>query len=718
MAENQKILVTSALPYVNNVPHLGNLVCVISADVYARFLRLKKENVISICGTDEHGTTTEAKAIEEKLTPKEITDKYFKIHKKIYEWFNCSFDCFGRTSSKENHEITADIFLKLHENGFILEDEIEQFYCKNCDKFLADRFIEGKCPYCNYENARGDQCEKCSKLLNALELLEPKCKTCNTAPEIKKSRHLFIDLPKLEPELREWIKSVEDKWSENAKTMTNAWLSEGLKPRCITRDLKWGIKVPLKGYENKVFYSWFDAPIGYIGITKESRKDWKDWWLDKNTRLVQFMGKDNIPFHTILFPSFLIGTRENYALATDLSVNEFLNYESGQFSKSRGIGIFGDDAIETGIDADIFRYYLMVNRPEKTDTEFSWNDFQAKTNNELVANLGNLFFRVLSFINNFFGSKVPEGKLEEKDKKFLEKAKEIETNIINDYENIRLKDALKGIMQLSKLSNQYMQENEPWKKIKDDEKTAKTSVYVLANIVKDLSILAEPFLPKTSERLEKQLNIDNLKLNLEDIGKLSVKKNHKINVSRTLFKKIEDSEIKKFKRRFMGKKQSKESKTEPSEEFPLDLKIAKIISAKEHPNADKLVVLEIDIGKEKRRIVAGIRKHYSINELVNKKIIVVANLKPAMLRGIKSEGMLLAGDDEETIGLLTADESNPGDAVYFEGMKNSAKEIEFEEFLKIEMAVEDGSVFYKGRKLRTDKEFIKVEKAEDGARVR
>ena len=311
---NKKILVTSALPFVNNVPHLGNLVCVISADVYTRFLRLKNANVISVLGTDEHGTTSETKAIEEGLTTKELCDKYYKIHKEVYDWFECDFDCFGRTSSKENAQVTIDIFNKLYANGFIVEDSLEQLYCENDKRFLADRFVEGTCPKCNYENARGDQCEQCGSLLNAVELLNPKCKMCKNKPIIKESRHLFIDLPKLQPELEKWINTVQNKWSDNARTMTQAWLKDGLRVRCITRDLKWGISVPLKGYEDKVFYSWFDAPIGYIGITKENNKDWRALWHDNNVKLVQFMGKDNIPFHTMLFPSFLIGAQDNYTL--------------------------------------------------------------------------------------------------------------------------------------------------------------------------------------------------------------------------------------------------------------------------------------------------------------------------------------------------------------------------------------------------------------------
>ena len=459
----KKTLITSALPYVNNVPHLGTVVCILSADVYARYLRLQRHKCVFVCGTDEHGTTAEVKALEEGVTPRKLVDKYFKIHKELYEWLECSFDCFGRTSSKTNEEVTIDIFNKLDKNGFIRQDTIEQVFCNTCKKFLADRYVEGVCPYCGYEHARGDQCENCGKLLDAVELKDPKCKVCGSKPEIRKTRHLFIDLPKIEPELKMWVEKSSEDWSENAKTLTYAWLKEGLKPRCITRDLKWGIKVPKKGFEDKVFYSWFDAPVGYISILKEKfGKEFNSWWHDPdNVELIQFMGKDNILFHTILFPSFLIGTRDNYTLLSRISSNEYLNYENAQFSKSRGTGVFLDDARATGIHPDIWRYYLLVNRPEKTDTEFTWTDFQSKLNNELVANLGNLVNRTISFVNRFYEAQVPKYKLTKHDEKIMAELREKEQIVARLLDNISLKEALRAIMGISSLGNKYFQEQEP-----------------------------------------------------------------------------------------------------------------------------------------------------------------------------------------------------------------------------------------------------------------
>jgi len=514
---HKRIIVTTALPYVNNVPHLGNLVQTIAGDVYARFLRSSGKNILFIGGTDEHGTTTETTALKEGLTPREVCDKYFEIHSKIYKWFNISFDCLGRTSSPENKMIVLEIFNKLYEAGFITTDILDQTYCTTCERFLADRFVEGTCPHCDYEHARGDQCERCGKILDAVDLIDPKCNVCSSTPEVRKSKHLFIDLPALAPKLKAWIGKAQSEWTENARTMTQAWLKEGLKKRCITRDLKWGIPVPKEGYENKVFYVWFDAPIGYIGITAESRKDWRDWWTADDVKLVQFMGKDNIPFHTILFPASLIGSGDKWNLVHELSVNEFLNYEGGQFSKSRNVGIFGDGAQATGIQSDIWRYYLMINRPEHGDTEFTWADFQVKINNELVAALGNLIYRTISFINRYFDSKLTEVIISDEDESFIEEVERSEEKIRVLLEDIRIKDALKEIMHIARLGNQYFQKAEPWKTVKLDPQRAQTTLTILVNVIKDLSILLEPYLPDTAAKIRSQLNIKD-ELAWNDLG--------------------------------------------------------------------------------------------------------------------------------------------------------------------------------------------------------
>jgi len=734
----KKILVTSALPYVNNVPHLGNLVCVISADVYTRFLRLMHKDVLSVLGTDEHGTTAETKALEEGLSPRQLCDKYYALHTEIYNWFNCEFDCYGRTSSKDNAEVTVDIFKRLHEHGYIVADTLEQLYCESCQRFLADRFVEGECPKCHYNGARGDQCDSCSNLLNATELINPRCKVCKGTPIIKETKHLFMDLPKIEPKLKSWMESVQVAWSDNARTMTQAWLRDGLRQRCITRDLKWGIHVPLEEYHNKVFYSWFDAPIGYIGITKENREDWKDWWHDdKNVKLVQFMGKDNIPFHTILFPSFCIGTHDSYTLMKEISVNEFLNYENGQFSKSRNIGVFGDDAKSTGIPADVFRYYLMINRPEKTDTEFSWKDFQVKNNAEIVGNFGNLVNRTVVFLNRNYESIIPEAILEEKDQALLEEIRLREKKIEALIETIDIKEALKEIMHISRLGNQYLQDNEPWKN--PDKQRNATTLSVLANIVKDLAILIYPYMPLAAKSVQDQLNIT--KLDWHDLGKLTLHPGHKISNAQLLFKKIEDKEAQEFRVQFSGKRKKVEKLEEKKEDKKVDssasgasssssitfddvqLRVAKIVGVERHPNAEKLYIEKLDFGDEYRTIVSGLVPYYTAEELLGKKIIVVTNLEPAVIRGVESKGMLLAADEGEIVGLVTTI-GEIGDYVYIDNLGEAKldhiknlKSISFKEFSKIKLLAKDGKILcdgVHGGELRTTQGILGVERVKNG----
>lgn len=702
----QKILITSALPYVNNVPHLGNIIgAVLSADVFARFCRSFGHDIIYICGTDEHGTATETKALEEGVTPKQICDKYYKIHKKVYDWFNISFDDFGRTSTKEQTELTQDIFLKLQKNGFIVEDIVEQLYCEKCNKFLADRFVEGTCPYCDYEDARGDQCDNCSRMLNAVELKNPRCRVCSSTPVIRKTEHLFIDLPKLKPKLLKWIDESSKNWSNNAKTMTYAWIKEGLKKRAISRDLNWGVPIPMDKYKDKVFYVWFDAPIGYLSITKKALPDkWESWWKNKGVKLYQFMGKDNIPFHTIIFPASLIGSGDNYTMLYQISSTEYLNYEDGKFSKSRGVGIFGTDAIDTGIPADVFRYYLLVNRPEKSDSDFRWDDFREKNNNELVANLGNLVNRTITFINRFFENRVPEVKLSEDDKSFLESARQEEKKVTSMLENVEIKDALKQIMHISKLGNQYFQENEPWKKVRENPERAAASLYVLANFVSDLAIMIRPYIPDTSDKIFNQLNIKPLAW--DSLSSLPLKAGHEINKPEILFTKLEDSRIDSLKQKFSSK------------EFPLKLRVAKILEAKEHPDADKLVILQIDLGDEKRQIVAGIKAYYSLEELVGKQIVVVTNLKPAKLRGQESNGMLLAASkDESRVVLVDASGCEIGEELSVQGLENSQKQVDYPEFSKINLEVKDNKLLADGKIIDTDSGRISID-ADDGWTVK
>jgi len=544
----KRVLVTSALPYVNNVPHLGNLIgCVLGADAFARFKRLEGNEVLFVLGTDEHGTTAEAKAIEEGLTPRQLVDKYFKIHKEIYEWFGASADCMGRSSSKENAEITKHIFLKLHENGFLVERTITQLYSEKAKKFLSDRFVEGECPICHAKGARGDQCDACGNLLDPMDLINPISKLDGSKPVPKQTKHLFIDLPKIEPELKKWIDTKRKTWTPLALNITDQWLKTGLRERCITRDLEWGIPVPLKGWENKVIYSWFDAPIAYIGITIEKLgKKWETWWRDEDITLYQFMGKDNVPFHSILFPSFLIGTREKWHLVDYLDSTAYLNYESQKFSKSKGIGVFGDDAIKSGIASDVWRYYLFRVRPQESDSDFEWKDFEAKVNTELVGNFGNFVNRIVALNEKFFDGvkqKSGSGNLLDSAKPLVEEYK----TLVN---KIHLREALLKANEVSSLGNKYLQEHEPWIKVKTDKVAAGEVIAECLDLAKVLAVLYYPFTPKASEKVFEMLaEKDILKVGFAKCFD-GVKEKTKIKSLGILFAKLDDKTVVELKKKF------------------------------------------------------------------------------------------------------------------------------------------------------------------------
>lgn len=553
----ENILITSALPYVNNTPHLGNVIgCVLSADVYARFCRLRGHNTLYICGTDEYGTATENKARIEGLTPREICDKYFKIHKQVYDWFNIQFDRFGRTSTKEQEETCHEIFDKVLKNEMVFTDAVQQLLCVKCDRFLADRFVEGICPFCAYEDARGDQCDKCGKLINAIELKNPRCISCKESPIVKQSTHFFIDLPKIEPELKRWMEINSKNWSANAKQIAEGWIKDGLKPRCITRDLKWGVPVPVDGYQSKVFYVWFDAPIGYISITKQLTPNWRDWWLPegKNVTLVQFMAKDNVPFHAVMFPSCLLATGTPYTKPSKIYATEYLNYEGDKFSKSRGVGVFGTDLFETEIPSDIWRFYLLYIRPESQDSSFSWADLALKNNSELLNNFGNFVNRVLKFLFSNFQGKVPDVDLNDADESIIHSVQEELTTYISNISTGKLREGLRNILSISRIGNQYIQNEKPWVLIKSEETKARAgAVFGLAcNIVALLSILLEPYMPESSARLQQQLNMGAINKKISDKFSQILKPGHEIKEPSPLFKKIEESHVQKLRAKFSG----------------------------------------------------------------------------------------------------------------------------------------------------------------------
>ncbi len=551
------ITITSALPYVNGVKHLGNLVgSLLPADIFHRFMDIFEVPNIYICGTDEHGTPTEIAAAEEGLTPREYSDKYHSIQKEIYRRWNFDFTFFGRTSTKRHHETTRQLFLAIDRNGFVTSGILTLPYCQHCRKYLPDRFIEGTCPKCGYASARGDQCESCGKLLDPMELENPYCSICKKHDTIifKKEKHLFLDLTKLQGGIREWV--VKNKQlAPNVRNFALGWIDEGLKQRCITRNLSWGVPVPKKGYEKLVFYVWFDAPIGYISMTKEwshENSGWEKWWVEgKKPRIYHFLGKDNIPFHTVVWPGILIGAkskRTNFSLPYNVVGYEYLNWEGKKFSTSRRVGLFSDDALRL-FPVDYWRYYLSSILPEKKDSNFEWDDFQKRINSELIASYGNLFYRVTSFAVGNFGYVPRPNKPAQQEKELLQKLEHSTRKVEKLVREVRLRDALKEIMSLSDEANRYFQNKEPWFSIRNKATRgdAATTVYYTINVLRTITTLLKPYMPAASERALECLDVNSRKLTWKNIGDFLIKPGHKIS-SEILFEKIKDEEIEAAKR--------------------------------------------------------------------------------------------------------------------------------------------------------------------------
>ncbi|TGZ62977.1 hypothetical protein CRM22_007138 [Opisthorchis felineus] len=565
----RNILITSALPYVNNVPHLGNMIgSTLSASVFALYCDVAGYNVLSICGTDEYGTATEAKALSEQMTPRQICDKYHKLHCDIYSWFDIQFDYFGRTTTDKHQEIVQDLFQKLWENQYIVEDTVEQLFCENCSKFLADRFVEGTCPFCKYDDARGDQCDKCGRLMNAVELKQPRCKTCQHSPVVRSSKHLFLDLPKIEPKLAAFVEqrayNPTSLWTTNARTISSTWIRDGLKPRCITRDLNWGVPVPLEEYKNKVFYVWFDAPIGYLSITANYTPEWRHWWQPTPKQisetgpieLFQFMAKDNVPFHAIIFPACLLAANAGHTLVQHLLSTEYMNYEGTKFSKSRGIGVFGDGAMSSGIHSNVWRFYLLYRRPETQDSAFVWDDFMLVNNCELLNNLGNFINRALAFVARFFNGKIPNmDGLDPSDVEFLAQVAQLIRSYAMHLEAGRLREGLRQILAISRLGNVYFQVNQPWVAIKKEETKPRAGVVigVAANVACLLGMLLYPFMPTIGREIwTKQCNLSTDVLSLLSLSRQDYRlaqllpAGHQIGQPTPLFRKMEPEDINKL----------------------------------------------------------------------------------------------------------------------------------------------------------------------------
>ena len=554
-----RTLITSALPYVNNIPHLGNIIgCVLSADVYARYKRLNKDDVLFVCGTDEYGTATETKAKEQNVTPREICNKYHKIHKEIYDWFNISFDIFGRTSCENPSDtnwsqtkLCHDIFNKLVDNNLIYEKEIEQLYSEDLNKFCADRYIKGTCPSCKFVDANGDQCDMCGKLHSATELIDPYYKLNPEFKLVKKrTLHLFLKLSELKNELKEWYDSNDGSWTNIAAGITKSWLNDDLHDRCITRDLEWGTPVPDtkkfgNKFKNKVFYVWFDAPIGYISITANKLDTWADWWKNKDVKLINFMAKDNVPFHSIIFPACLIGTRDNYNLVNTIAAVDYLNYEDKKFSKSNNIGVFGDDAKKSGLCTDIWRFYLVRVRPETNDSFFTWSDFEAKINSELVNNFSNLVNRILVLTYKYF-KVIPEIK----DMKLYEELNSEYNHFLDSYKSnmnkIRLREGLINFIKFSSECNMFINIYEPWSLIKSDREKTGQVLGVLCNFLIKLSVLGLPFIPDSCNKIQNILNIkcDEYEFNINQfVGST-------LNKPEILFKRVSQDKLDELKSKF------------------------------------------------------------------------------------------------------------------------------------------------------------------------
>ncbi|MDZ7260881.1 MAG: methionine--tRNA ligase [candidate division KSB1 bacterium] len=670
MDDYKRILVTSALPYANGPIHLGHLAgAYLPADIYVRYQRLKGREVVFICGSDEHGVPITIMADKQGVSPRHIVYRYHEMNKKAFEKFGINFDNYSRTSLPLHHKTSQEFFLSLHRKGLLVEKTIEQFYCNHCRRFLPDRYVEGTCPYCGTPGAKGDQCEVCGKWIEPIQLVEPKCMICGNRPVVKKTNHWFLRLSDFQEKIKAWL-ATRSHWKSNVLNFCQGWLTEGLEDRAVTRDLSWGVPVPLKGYEHKVLYVWFDAPIGYISSTKEWAEKigqpdkWKEFWMDKSTKLVHFIGKDNIVFHAIVWPAILMGQGE-YILPSEIPANEFLNIEGQKLSTSRNFAVWLDEYLEK-FPPDPLRYALAVNAPETKDADFSWKDFQARNNNELADILGNFINRSLTFLEKNFDSVVPEPEtLDSLDRQMLDKIIETRDEMETSLEKFEVRKAVTSLMNLARFANKYFNDQEPWNTIKDHPRKCQTTLNTCLQVARSLAVLMEPFLPFSAEKLWKMLRLfsDVHQQKWDEVGQITLRPGHKIGELEILFNKIEDDvieqEIEKLKRVSFKpeKKEEKKMTYITFEDFQkVDLRVAKIVEAQKVPNADKLVQLQVDVGGQKRQIVAGIAQQYSPEELVGRSIVLVANLQPAKVRGIESNGMLLAAvADNGQISLVTLD---------------------------------------------------------------
>ena len=707
---SDKIFIGVAWPYANGSLHLGHIAgCYLPADIFARYNRMKGRDVLMVSGSDEYGTPITITAEKEKTTPQTIVDRYNKEHTENMRQLDISFDLFTRTTTENHEKIVQDVFSTLYEKGYIYKKNVDAFYCNSCNRFLPDRYVEGTCPYCGNEKTRGDQCDECGKILDSQELLDVKCKICGSTPERRTSDHLFLALSKFEPKLLDWMKDKKY-WKPSVLKFTYNWLKNGLKDKAITRDMAWGIKVPVEGFEGKRIYVWFDAVTGYLSASKEWSQSlgypnkWEEWWKNKQAKHYYFLAKDNIPFHSLIWPSMLMGYDEALNLPYDIPANEYLCLKGEQFSKSRGLGIFVSDILEK-FDADAVRYYLSINMPENKDTNWTWDDFVAKNNDEIVGTYGNFIHRVVTFTQKNFGEIPSQGTLDDLDKQAIKKIEEISGTASDAIEKCSFKKGLRTVMSLAQFGNFYFDQNQPWNLIKNDKERCGSVLHICFKLVQALAVFMAPYLPFSSDAIWKMLgNTDSIKSWDDALSEL--KEGTPLEKPAPLFKKLVLEDI-----------------VEEADPFSkLDLRVAKIIDVKDHPQADKLYLMQLDLGPlGKRIIVAGIKPCYSKEELNGKSIIIVTNLKSATIRGIQSKGMLLAAEDDQgDVSLLDPKDATPGTEIFVEGIpREPVSVLEFDDFKQVIMTIGDKQeVVYNGKPLKSkNNTVITDKKVKIGVRV-
>jgi methionyl-tRNA synthetase len=670
--------VTAALPYANGPVHIGHLAgCYLPADIYVRYLRSKGEDVKFICGSDEHGVPITIKAKKEGITPQQVVDKYHKIMGDAFRDFGISFDIYSRTSSKTHHQTASDFFKTLYDKKVFTEEVTEQYFDEKANQFLADRYITGTCPKCGNENAYGDQCEKCGSTLNPTDLINPKSTLSGEKPVLKKTKNWFLPLDKMQPQIDAYIESHKD-WKSNVYGQCKSWLNAGLQPRAMTRDLDWGVKVPVEGAEGKVLYVWFDAPIGYISATKDLTPDWEKYWKDKETRLVHFIGKDNIVFHCIIFPAMLMA-EGSFIVPENVPANEFLNLEGDKISTSRNWAVWLHEyLLEFKDKQDVLRYTLCANAPETKDNDFTWKDFQAKNNNELVAILGNFVNRTLVLTHKYYGGKVPVAdQYTKNDLLLLEEITKFPAKIAASIEQFRFREALGELMNLARLGNKYLADNEPWTLIKTDEKRVQTIMNLSLQISANLAVLMEPFLPFTAKTLTRMLNLND-GLKWKDATRTDLLlAGHSIGTANLLFEKIEDEAIAAQVQKLADSRKMNEensaatitpSKGETSfDDFSkMDIRIGTILEAERVPKTDKLLKLKIDTGIDQRTVVSGIAGYYEPEKIIGQQVCILVNLAPRKIKGIESQGMILMAENskgELSFVAPTKDNMNNGSGV-------------------------------------------------------